>query len=92
MNTGVSDYIIQLTNEGILLTIILSMPPILVSLFIGLLVAIFSATTQIQEQTLSFVPKMVAVFAVLAATAPWLGATMIRFAAKCMNSFVEVVN
>jgi flagellar biosynthetic protein FliQ len=92
MSGDVADFIIQLTNEGILLTIVLSLPGILVSLFIGLIVAIFSATTQIQEQTLSFVPKMIAVFAVLAATAPWVGATMIRFAAKCMNGFVEVVN
>ena len=89
---AVQDYIIQLTNEGILLTIVMSLPAILVSLFIGLIVAIFSATTQIQEQTLSFVPKMIAVFVILAATAPWMGATMIRFTAGCMNSFIEVVN
>ena len=89
---AVQDYIIQLTNEGILLTIVLSLPAILVSLAIGLLVAIFSATTQIQEQTLSFVPKMIAVFLILAATAPWVGATMIRFTSRAMSSFVEVVN
>lgn len=88
---AVQDFIIQIMNEAILLTIVLSMPAILVSLFIGLAVAIFSATTQIQEQTLSFVPKMIAVFAVLAATAAWMGGIMVRFASRCMNGFVEVI-
>lgn len=86
---GVQDFIVQIMNEAVLLTIVISMPTILVSLFLGLVVAIFSATTQIQEQTLSFVPKMVAVFAVLAATAPWMGSTMVRFAQRCINGFLE---
>ncbi len=89
---SIQDYIVQITNEAILLTIVISMPTILASMFIGLAIAIFSATTQIQEQTLSFVPKMIAVFVVLAATAPWTGATMIRFAARCLNGIHEVVN
>jgi flagellar biosynthetic protein FliQ len=88
---SVQDFIVQIMNEAVLITIVISMPVILVSLFLGLLVAIFSATTQIQEQTLSFVPKMIAVFAVLAATAPWIGSTMLRFAQRCIGGFVEVV-
>ncbi len=86
---GVQDFVVQIMNEAVLLTIVISMPTIVVSLLLGLLVAIFSATTQIQEQTLSFVPKMVAVFAVLAATAPWMGSTMVRFAQRCLGGFVE---
>ncbi len=88
---AVNDFVVQIMNEAVLLTIVISAPTIAVSLFIGLAVAIFSATTQIQEQTLSFVPKMVAVFAVMAATAAWMGSTMIRFAAHCLNGFLEVV-
>ena len=61
------------------------------SLVIGVAVAIFSATTQIQEQSLSFVPKMIAVFAVIAGTAPWIGSTMIRFAERCLGGFSDVV-
>ena len=57
---AVQDFIIQITNEAILITIVVSMPAILLSLVIGVAVAIFSATTQIQEQTLSFVPKIAA--------------------------------
>ncbi|MBM4281401.1 MAG: flagellar biosynthetic protein FliQ [Deltaproteobacteria bacterium] len=87
----IQDFIVQITNEAILVTIIVSLPAILVSLFIGVAVAIFSATTQIQEQALSFVPKMIAVFALMAATAPWIGATMIRFAQHCLGGFAEVM-
>jgi flagellar biosynthetic protein FliQ len=89
---SIQDFIVQITNEAILITIIVSMPAVLVSLFIGVAVAIFSATTQIQEQSLSFVPKMVAVFAVLAATGPWIGATMIRFTQRCLGGFLDVIN
>jgi flagellar biosynthetic protein FliQ len=88
---SIQDFIVQITNEAILITIVVSLPAILVSLFIGVGVAIFSATTQIQEQSLSFVPKMIAVFALMAATGPWIGATMIRFAERCLGGFVEVM-
>jgi flagellar biosynthetic protein FliQ len=88
---SVQDFIVQITNEAILITIVVSMPAILLSLFIGVAVAIFSATTQIQEQSLSFVPKMIAVFAVIAMTGPWIGATMMRFAERCLGGFVEVM-
>jgi flagellar biosynthetic protein FliQ len=89
---SIQDFIVQITNEAILITIVVSLPAILLSLVIGVGVAIFSATTQIQEQTLSFVPKMIAVFAILAATGPWIGSTMIRFAERCLSSFPDVMN
>ncbi|MBN2359069.1 MAG: type III secretion system export apparatus subunit SctS [Deltaproteobacteria bacterium] len=88
----VRDFIVQITNEGVLLVLVLCGPTLLVSMFVGLSIALFSATTQIQEQTLSFVPKMIAVFAVLAATGPWVGATMLRYAQRCLGGFVDVVN
>ncbi len=87
----IQDFIVQITNEAILITIVVSLPAILLSLFIGVGVAIFSATTQIQEQSLSFVPKMIAVFAVIAITGPWIGATMMRFAERCLGGFVDVM-
>lgn len=75
--------IIELSKEAIFVSIIASMPAILASLVVGLFVAIFSATTQIQEQTLSFAPKMLAVyFSLLIFGAP-LGAFLISFARSC---------
>jgi flagellar biosynthetic protein FliQ len=88
---SIQDFIVQITNEAVLITIMVSMPGIIVSLIIGVAVAIFSATTQIQEQALSFVPKMIAVFAVLSMTASWVGTTMLRFAERCLGGFVDVV-
>ena len=88
---SIQDFIVQITNEAILITIVVSLPSILLSLVIGVAVAIFSATTQIQEQSLSFVPKMIAVFACLAITGPWIGATMIRFTERCLGGFVDVM-
>jgi flagellar biosynthesis protein FliQ len=88
---NIQDFIVQITNEAILITIVVSMPVIIVSLLIGVGVAIFSATTQIQEQALSFVPKMIACFAVLAITGGWIGSTMMRFAERCLGGFVEVM-
>jgi flagellar biosynthetic protein FliQ len=79
-----SDLLI-LTKEALFISIMASMPAILASLIVGLLVAIFSATTQIQEQTLSFAPKMVAVYvAMLVFFAPF-GAMLISFAKKCFS-------
>jgi flagellar biosynthesis protein FliQ len=88
---SIQDFIVQITNEAILITIVISLPTILVSLFIGVAVAIFSATTQIQEQSLSFVPKMIACFVILAATGGWMGTTMMRFAERCLGGFVDVM-
>ena len=88
---AIQDFVVQITNEAVLLTILISLPAVVVSLIVGLAVAIFSATTQIQEQTLSFVPKIIAVFGVLAATAVWMGSIMFQFAAKCLGAFHEVV-
>jgi len=65
------------------------MPAILASLIIGLLVAIFSATTQIQEQTLSFAPKMVAVYLALLAFGAPIFAMVINFSKTC---FAQILN
>ena len=84
---NVTAYVSQLTNEAILLTILISAPSIVASLVVGLAVALFSATTQIQEQTLSFAPTMVFVYISIAATGGWVGGLMLRFATRCLGEF-----
>ena len=59
------DYLLEHVRQGILLSLMLSMPPILAAAVIGLVVGILQAVTQVQEQTLSAVPKMIAVFLIL---------------------------
>ena len=79
--------IVQLCYQGLLLILILSAPPVLISMFLGTIVAIFQAATQIQEQTLSFVVKLVAVTLTLIFMGPWLGQQILGFAANIFNNF-----
>jgi len=81
--------VIQLAYQGLLLILILSAPPILVSMFFGVLVAIFQAATQIQEQTLSFTIKLVAVTLTLMFLGGWLGAQIMSFAGNIFTHFAQ---
>jgi len=90
MNT--IDFISQLTRESLYLTIVASGLPIVLSLIVGLIVSIFQATTQIQEQTLTFAPKLVMVFGVLALAGPWIGSKLVRFAFEAFTRFPQLVH
>lgn len=81
--------VVQLAYQGMLLILILSAPPILVSMFFGIIVAIFQAATQIQEQTLSFTVKLVAVTLTLMILGSWLGAQIMSFAGDIFNNFPQ---
>ena len=84
------EFVMQIGAEAIYLTILVSMPAIATSLIIGVIVALFSATTQIQEATLSFAPKMIAVYVAILATGSWVGSLMINFAMKCFNEISTI--
>lgn len=86
-----SSHAIELSYQGLLLILILSAPPILVSMFFGILVAIFQAATQIQEQTLSFTIKLVAVTLTLMFLGSWLGSQIMSFAVNIFEHFPEWV-
>lgn len=79
--------IINLAYRALLLILILSSPPILISLILGLGVAIFQAATQIQEQNLAFTVKLVAVVLTLIFIGAWLGAQIMQFAAEIFHNF-----
>ena len=66
------DMVIGLAGEAIKVTLLLSAPMLIVGLVVGLIVSIFQAVTQIQEMTLTFVPKIVAVFIALIIALPWM--------------------
>ena len=68
-----------LTYQALMLVLILSGPPILISMVLGLLVAIFQAATQIQEQTLSFTVKLFAVILCVIFMGGWLSAQLMQF-------------
>ncbi len=79
--------IYQLSYQALLLILILSGPPILISMVFGLTVAIFQAATQIQEQTLSFTVKLIAVIMTLLLMGGFLTAQVMQFAANIFQNF-----
>lgn len=79
--------IYQLSYQSLFLILLLSGPPILISMVLGLLVAIFQAATQIQEQTLSFTVKLVAVILVLMVMGGFLSSEIMQFAYTIFNNF-----
>jgi type III secretion protein S len=78
--------IYQLSYQALLLILILSGPPILISMVLGLLVAIFQAATQIQEQTLSFTVKLFAVIFTVIGLGGWLGAQVMQYTNTILNA------
>lgn len=81
------DDVVAIGRQALELTVLLSAPVLLTSLVVGVLISIFQAVTQIQEQTLSFVPKFLAVIVVFLVTLPWAMETLIRFTTELFLSF-----
>lgn len=79
--------ILDVAREAFTTIIITSAPALLVSLIIGLIVSIFQTVTSIQEQTLTFVPKIVAVFLTLMILGGWMLNKMVDFMTKLWNNF-----
>jgi flagellar biosynthetic protein FliQ len=74
-----SDLVLRAVREGLLLAVLVSAPPLLASLLVGFVVGVVQAATQIQDQTLAFVPKLLVVFLTLLASGPVLGTQLVRF-------------
>ncbi|WP_047981259.1 flagellar biosynthesis protein FliQ [Ornithinibacillus contaminans] len=86
-----SEFVLALAEKGIYTVLLVTGPLLILALAVGLLVSIFQATTQIQEQTLAFIPKIVAVLVGLIFFGPWMLSTMIEFTADIfqnLNRFV----
>ncbi len=80
-----------IVQQALLLVLISSGPPIVLSLMVGFAVSVFQATTQIQEQTLSFAPKIVVVFGVLGLAGPWIGTNLLRFTFHIFDRFPLII-
>ena len=78
---------IQLMNEALWLVLLLSGPPILAASVVGLVVAIFQSATQLQEQTLQYAAKFVAIVVTIFMTAALLGGTLYAFGDKVFTQF-----
>lgn len=80
----------RLAQEALYLILILSLLPLLASLLVGLAVSLFQALTQIQEQTLTFVPKIVATILVIIISLPWMMNELESFAIRAFDLIVNV--
>ncbi|GLQ57343.1 flagellar biosynthesis protein FliQ [Devosia nitrariae] len=79
--------VLDIAREGVWVLIIASLPMMLVGLIVGVVIALFQALTQIQEMTLVFVPKILAIFITMLIALPFLGATMSGY----MDRIVDMI-
>jgi len=80
------DQAIQIAREAMLVTLLLAAPMLGFGLLVGLVVSIFQAVTQINEMTLTFIPKIIAVAAALAIFMPWMIRTLVDFTTRLITS------
>lgn len=73
------DLVVQVGQEALFIVMLISAPMLGLGLLVGLLVSIFQATTSIQEQTLAFIPKIIAVFVAILIFGPWMLRIMVEY-------------
>ncbi|CAM5790175.1 flagellar biosynthesis protein FliQ [Castellaniella caeni] len=78
--------VMSLTYQALRVALVMAGPLLLVTLLVGLIISIFQAATQINEMTLSFIPKLLAVGATLVLLGPWLITTMVDYIQTLFNS------
>jgi flagellar biosynthetic protein FliQ len=78
-------------QQGLWLLLVVAAPVLLAVLVVGLVVSVFQATTQINEATLSFVPKIIAAVAVLAIAGPWMMTTLVEYLQRVLQSIPSAV-
>ena len=88
MTTGT---IVTLMREGIGVIFIISAPILIAALLVGLIVAVFQATTSIQEQTLTFVPKILTILGMLALLASWIFTVLLGYFINLMDLIPQLV-
>ena len=78
------DVVIQLGQEALMVVMLVSAPMLGLGLLFGLMVSVFQATTSIQEQTLAFIPKILAVFVAILIFGPWMLRIMVEYVTRIM--------
>jgi len=73
------DFAVQIIQQAVTIILVVSLPTVGVGLLVGFMVSLFQAVTQIQEQTLTFVPKVISVLLMFAFTSPWMISMMVDF-------------
>jgi len=85
------EFVIGFARQAIELTLLLSLPMLGIGLIVGVIISILQAATQIQEMTLTFVPKILAIFLALLFSFPWLMDKMITFTQELIKSIPSFI-
>ncbi|SEN58343.1 flagellar biosynthetic protein FliQ [Amphibacillus marinus] len=86
-----AEFVINLAEQGVFTILMVAGPLLILALSVGLLVSIFQATTQIQEQTLAFIPKIVAVLFGLIFFGPWMLTQVVEFTTNILQNLNQFV-
>lgn len=82
--------VIAILREALMVTMIVSAPILGIGMIVGLVIAVFQTTTSIQEQTLTFVPKMVAIFGAIILLASWIIRTLVNYTANVIMAIGKI--
>lgn len=85
------EHVLNIAREGIIVALTIGLPTLLTALVIGLIVSIFQAATQIQETTLTFLPKLIGMAAVGLLTGNWALSVLIKFIHVCFENMTRVM-
>lgn len=85
------ELVMNIGRQAIEMTLFLSGPLLLAALVIGLIISIFQAATQINEQTLSFIPKLLGIFIVLILAGPWMLQMMVDYIRRLFESIPQII-
>lgn len=77
--------VLEIARQGLLVAAMVSLPILAVALFVGLAVSVFQAVTQVQEMTLTYVPKLLGAGLVLVLTGGWMLTTLVGFVGRCFQ-------
>ncbi len=86
-----SEKVISLLTDALMTGLKISAPLLLASVIVGLIISIFQAATQVNEQTMTFVPKIIAIALVLIILGPWMMSTMMDYFNRTMAVILEVL-
>jgi flagellar biosynthesis protein FliQ len=87
-----TQFVLTLGQKAMEVMLLVSAPLLLTTLIVGLVISVFQAATQINEMTLSFIPKLLALFATLILAGPWMLTTLIEYTRQLLTSIPYAVN
>jgi len=85
------DLVMSMTYQAMKIALVMAGPLLLVTLLVGLIISIFQAATQINEMTLSFIPKILAMVVTLVLAGPWLISVMVDYIRELLHSIPNLV-